>query len=507
MADRLDGLRLYAVIGSDYQYSDIGDLCTPGTHGGKCFVSRRIQEYDLLSVDGYLRRTDVLGDTTGLIGGDVGVSNCVQQGSFTVVNVTHNGDDRSSGFEFAFRILMQLQALFRLLFNFFGYHNADAQIIGQHLHHIFIDSLVQSSHDSHLHQRHDDGGSRDLCLFCQSGYRNRCGYRNGTFRQKLFYIHFRFHILRHLLLAVLGLLLQRIFIEISGILAAAVSFIAAEFAVTISAIIIILILVVEELLALALSGSNRFRSGGLRSSRFSGTIGPASVLTLILEVLILATTPVVLAVSLLLAIGGAGTALFLLFRSLGRIEDLLETHRLVRCVYILFFLLLRLLLRSFWGFRLCRFLRSFRFLGNFRFFHLHRFLGCSVSLCSRFLFLCFDFRCLLYNFQCRLLWLFRLCFRYFFFLHLLRNCLLRCKCWLADWRRLDLWLLGTGFLLIITLQDVDSADDAVGFPIFYTAGFRNLDAQLFGISLQFLVSNVEFCKNVRYFLRHSLPPL
>ena len=54
VADGFYRLGFYTVIGRDYQYRDICDMGSSGSHCGECFVTRSIQEHDLLSVDLYL---------------------------------------------------------------------------------------------------------------------------------------------------------------------------------------------------------------------------------------------------------------------------------------------------------------------------------------------------------------------------------------------------------------------------------------------------------------------
>ena len=67
MADGFDGLRLDAVVSSNDQHSDIRCMSASGTHCRECFVSRCIQEYDLLTIDFNFGCTDVLRDSSGLL--------------------------------------------------------------------------------------------------------------------------------------------------------------------------------------------------------------------------------------------------------------------------------------------------------------------------------------------------------------------------------------------------------------------------------------------------------
>ena len=70
MIDGFERLRHDAVIGRDHQNDDVGDLGAAGTHAGKRFVTRRIDEDDLLAVLHHLGRADVLRDAAGFALGD-----------------------------------------------------------------------------------------------------------------------------------------------------------------------------------------------------------------------------------------------------------------------------------------------------------------------------------------------------------------------------------------------------------------------------------------------------
>ena len=90
VVDGLDGLGHDAVIGSNDQNRDIGHIRAAGTHGGKGFVARRIQEGNGAAVDIDLVSADGLGNAAGFACGNVSGTDAVQDGSFAVVNV---GDD------------------------------------------------------------------------------------------------------------------------------------------------------------------------------------------------------------------------------------------------------------------------------------------------------------------------------------------------------------------------------------------------------------------------------
>ena len=94
VVDGLDCLRHDTVICSNYEDRDIRYLGTTGTHRGKCFVTRSIEERDLtaLAADGV--STDVLRDTAGLALNDGCRTDLVEERCFTMVNVTHDNNDR-----------------------------------------------------------------------------------------------------------------------------------------------------------------------------------------------------------------------------------------------------------------------------------------------------------------------------------------------------------------------------------------------------------------------------
>jgi hypothetical protein len=101
VVERLDRLRLDAVVGRDDQHDDVGDLGTAGAHGGERLVARGVDEGDLAdtALDGvvHLVGADVLGDAAGLALDDVGLADRVEQQGLAVVDVTHDRHDRRTG--------------------------------------------------------------------------------------------------------------------------------------------------------------------------------------------------------------------------------------------------------------------------------------------------------------------------------------------------------------------------------------------------------------------------
>ena len=144
MVDSLDGLRHYTVICCYNQNCNVGYLCAAGTHSCESLMARGIQEYNLLALVVYLISTDVLGNTAGLAGSNVGFADSVQQGGFTMVNVAHNGNNRRTRNAF-FRRIVNLGNLGRILFRSL-LANLYAEVVADKLCGIEIDILVDGNH-------------------------------------------------------------------------------------------------------------------------------------------------------------------------------------------------------------------------------------------------------------------------------------------------------------------------------------------------------------------------
>ena len=112
MVNCLHGLGHNAVVGRYYQNGNIRCIGTTHTHSGKCFVSGCIEEGNLSVVDGYGISTDVLGNTACFPVGYVGLTDGIQKGCFTVVNVTHYADNGRTGNQIFIVFIIFLQQLF-----------------------------------------------------------------------------------------------------------------------------------------------------------------------------------------------------------------------------------------------------------------------------------------------------------------------------------------------------------------------------------------------------------
>ena len=154
MVDGFNRLRHDAVVCSDDEDGNIRNLSAAGTHSRKGFVARRIHEGDLLAFVTDLVSPDVLGNAAGFVAGDIGLTDGVEKARFTVVDVTHDGDDRRTGFQ-GFRGIDDFFD-FRRIFRRSFHGNGDAEFIGNQRGRIKVEFLVDSRHDtSHEELLHD----------------------------------------------------------------------------------------------------------------------------------------------------------------------------------------------------------------------------------------------------------------------------------------------------------------------------------------------------------------
>ena len=158
VVDGLDGLRHDAVVGGNHENDDVGDLCTTGTHGGKCLVTRGVDEGDLTAVDDGLRGTNVLRNAAGLAGGNGGVANGVKQRGLAVVDVAHDRDDRSAGLE-VLRVVIEGEGVLLLLVHDL---HAAAHIVGDELDEVIGHGLRERKRGTKQEETLDDVVGRNL---------------------------------------------------------------------------------------------------------------------------------------------------------------------------------------------------------------------------------------------------------------------------------------------------------------------------------------------------------
>src|ERR687885_331013 len=97
MADCFNGLRSDTIISSNHQNGDVSDSRSPCPHGCEGFVTRSIEEDHLLHLAFMLNihmvSANVLGNATRFALRHFSFTDCIKQGCFSVIDVTHNRDD------------------------------------------------------------------------------------------------------------------------------------------------------------------------------------------------------------------------------------------------------------------------------------------------------------------------------------------------------------------------------------------------------------------------------
>ena len=154
MGDGLLGGRHHRVVGCNDDDGNIGDLSTTGTHGGECLVTRGVEESDLSAVlQFHVVGTDVLRDTTGLTGNHVGIADEVEQRRLTVVDMTHDGHDRSTTEQVVLVVGLLGDGFLHFSRHIFG---GEAELLGHEVDGLRIQALVDAHHDAHRHAGADD---------------------------------------------------------------------------------------------------------------------------------------------------------------------------------------------------------------------------------------------------------------------------------------------------------------------------------------------------------------
>ncbi len=169
------GLRHHAVVGGHHQDDDIGNLGAACTHAGERFMAGRVDEHDLAAVLLDVVSADVLRDTAGFAVGYVGGSNGIEQRSFAMIHVAHDGHHRRAAHFIGshFRFGDFLRALFFVADLVGGRAEFARQVLG----HLDVQVLVDGGEDFLLHQLfdHQIGFDAELLgkLFYRDTFRNR----------------------------------------------------------------------------------------------------------------------------------------------------------------------------------------------------------------------------------------------------------------------------------------------------------------------------------------------
>ncbi len=115
VADSFNCLRHNTVFCGHNNNNDVRDVCTARTHLSKGCVTGGVEERDFLTgVHIDLIRANMLRNASGLAGNDIRFAHSVEQGCFTMVNVTHNRHNRRARLEVFFIVLITFQTNFNI---------------------------------------------------------------------------------------------------------------------------------------------------------------------------------------------------------------------------------------------------------------------------------------------------------------------------------------------------------------------------------------------------------
>ncbi len=175
-------LRHDTVVCGNYQNGYVCDRSATRTHRSKCFVSRSIKESDFFVLYVYRICTDMLCYAACFSACYRCLSDSVEERSFAVVNVTHNGNYRRTLYEILFRIGLFME-FFELLF--LGFVEFEfklyAEFVCDKLHSREIDDAVYIRHYAEKHKLLDYFLSGLADLLAQNLYGKIFRRNNGFF--------------------------------------------------------------------------------------------------------------------------------------------------------------------------------------------------------------------------------------------------------------------------------------------------------------------------------------
>src|SRR5581483_2581819 len=169
--DRLDRLRLHAVVRRHDEHRDVRDLRAARAHRGERLVTGRVEERDLPAVVFDLVGADVLRDAAGLARGHVRRTDGVEEARLAVVDVAQDGDDRRPVLQLA-RVLFGPEL--HLAGGCFGLRGLlgsgrlglrrrlEPELGRDERRGVEVDGLVDRGHDAHTDELLDDVDAADI---------------------------------------------------------------------------------------------------------------------------------------------------------------------------------------------------------------------------------------------------------------------------------------------------------------------------------------------------------
>ena len=154
VVDSFDGLRHDAVVGSHDDYDKVGNLRTTGTHSGKRLVTGSIEEGYVAAIgELHIIGADVLGNTAGLTGDDISLTDVVEKRGLAVVDMTHDCNNRRTAHEVFLTILFLMNGVSHLGGYIFC---GKTEFLGHDIDCLGIEALVDRHHHTDVHTCGDD---------------------------------------------------------------------------------------------------------------------------------------------------------------------------------------------------------------------------------------------------------------------------------------------------------------------------------------------------------------
>ncbi len=151
VSNGFDGLRHNCVICRYYQDHDIGDLCATRPHRCKCRMAWCVQKCQQIAILFDLISSYVLSDPASFTRYNPRISDCIQNRSFTMIDMAHHGDDWSTWLQ----IIRVINHLINNIFNIRVRYTDHfvAKFFNNQLGGILVNTLVLGNHHTHFHQR------------------------------------------------------------------------------------------------------------------------------------------------------------------------------------------------------------------------------------------------------------------------------------------------------------------------------------------------------------------
>ena len=166
VVDGFDRLRHDGVVCGNDDDGYIRHLRSTRTHGGERRVTRSIQERDMLAVLQLdVVGTDMLGYSSSLTGYHVRVADVVEQRSLTVIDVTHDGDDRAAGLDvLVVDNLVGIDLLYHMRCHILG---LETELFCHQIDRLGVQTLVDRYEQTETHAGTDNFIYRHIHHYCQ----------------------------------------------------------------------------------------------------------------------------------------------------------------------------------------------------------------------------------------------------------------------------------------------------------------------------------------------------